>query len=81
MGDTGSVDTRITIPGLTRREEDSSMTLLTANVLEVKRDLTEVKKEVGEMRNALKRLDTDVGNVFDFLQALEAKFKACGLLK
>jgi peptidoglycan hydrolase CwlO-like protein len=81
MEDTGSVDTRVTVPNLSRRTEDSSITLLTANVLEVKKELSEVKKDIGDMKKAMKRLDEDVDNVFVFLQALEAKFKACGLLK
>ena len=80
MDDTESVESRLTIPDH-RVKNRSDLTLLTANVLEVKKELTTVRKEIGEVRSSLKLLDTDVSNVFEYLQALEAKFKASGLLK
>jgi D-ribose pyranose/furanose isomerase RbsD len=78
MDDTASVETRLTIPDRSSRVD---LTLLTANVLEIKKDLTTVRKEIGEVRSSLKLLDVDVSNVFSYLQALEAKFVACGLLR
>jgi hypothetical protein len=74
MDDSTSIGSRVTIEGLTSSREDSSILLLTSGLLEVKKELTEVRK-------AMLRLDTDVGNVFSYLKDLEAKFVAAGLLK
>jgi archaellum component FlaC len=80
MDDTESVESRLTIP-TSRMGRGSDLTLLTANILEVKKELTTVRKEIGEVRSSLQRLDTDVSNVFEYLKSLEAKFRTCGLLK
>ncbi len=74
MDDNESIASRVTIEARTRSTESPTLLLLTSGLLEMKTQLTDIRKSV-------LRLDTDIGNLLSYLQDLEVKLVDAGVLK